>query len=150
MRFRKNVDTIDALIRITVGLTGVAWGTAEMMKRRNQTTPFLITMCSAMKVAEGITRYCPMKDVLERGSQGLMEGSKQAMESVRNTVQGIRGQASELKKYRAADDQEPHQRQQDQQKRQDLNINKMGDLDLELGKEAISKQSIEEILENYK
>ncbi len=56
----KNVGTTDAILRITCGLFGVAWGTARMTRSPNDAMPVLITMASAMKVAEGITRFCPM------------------------------------------------------------------------------------------
>lgn len=83
MKIQKNVDTLDALLRITMGLTGVAWGTAEMIKRRNRTMPLLMTMCSAMKVAEGITRYCPVLDLMGKNSKGLMENSRTLMENMK-------------------------------------------------------------------
>lgn len=53
---KKNVGTIDALLRITCGLVGLAWSAS----RSRRGFPFLFAMMSAMKVAEGITRYCPM------------------------------------------------------------------------------------------
>ncbi len=56
---RKNVGTIDATIRITMGLLGLAYGIGKMSQRRGRTPWFLMAM-SAMKVAEGTTRYCPM------------------------------------------------------------------------------------------
>ncbi|MGE5702693.1 MAG: DUF2892 domain-containing protein [Clostridia bacterium] len=56
---KKNVGKIDALIRITVGLSGLAYA-AGKMSRRPYRTPGLLMFLSAMKVAEGITRYCPV------------------------------------------------------------------------------------------
>ncbi|TCS92793.1 YgaP family membrane protein [Hazenella coriacea] len=53
---KKNVGTIDAIIRISCGLVGLAWSAS----RSRRGFPFLFAMMSAMKVAEGITRYCPM------------------------------------------------------------------------------------------
>lgn len=60
MKVEKNVGTIDALVRITLGLTGLAWATARMVRRRGGTGAGLIALLSAMKVAEGTTRFCPM------------------------------------------------------------------------------------------
>lgn len=68
---KKNVGTLDAIMRITVGLTGVAWGTAKMVKQPYRSLPVIVTVASAMQVAEGITRYCPMLDLLKMNSQRL-------------------------------------------------------------------------------
>lgn len=50
---------MDAVIRITFGLLGLAYG-AGRMSRRPYKTPGLLMFLSAMKVAEGVTRFCPM------------------------------------------------------------------------------------------
>lgn len=57
---QKNVGTFDAIMRITLGLVGLAWSTSRMTKRPYRSLPFWIAILSAMKVAEGITRFCPM------------------------------------------------------------------------------------------
>lgn len=59
---KKNVGTIDAIMRITCGLTGLAWATSRMVRRPYRSMPMIMAALSAMKVAEGITRYCPMLD----------------------------------------------------------------------------------------
>ncbi|GAA4725567.1 YgaP family membrane protein [Brevibacillus fulvus] len=56
---KKNIGTIDASLRITVGLLGLAYGIGKM-NRRPYRTPWLLMTLSAMKVAEGFTRFCPM------------------------------------------------------------------------------------------
>jgi hypothetical protein len=56
---QKNVGTVDAIIRITAGLVGLAYGVGRM-SRRPYRTPWLLMTLSAMKVAEGVTRFCPM------------------------------------------------------------------------------------------
>jgi hypothetical protein len=56
---RKNVGTMDAILRITFGLLGLAYGVGRM-NRRPYRTPWLLMAMSAMKVAEGMTRFCPM------------------------------------------------------------------------------------------
>lgn len=62
---QKNVGTFDALIRITCGLTGLAWGVSRMIRHPHRGLPVAVTMASAMKVAEGVTRYCPMLAMLQ-------------------------------------------------------------------------------------
>lgn len=49
---QKNVGQLDAYMRISGGLTLLGWG---IMKR---STPAVAI--GAMKVAEGVTRFCPM------------------------------------------------------------------------------------------
>ena len=56
---KKNVGTFDATMRITWGLTGLAWGISRMIRYPHRGMPLFITMLSAMKVAEGVTRWCP-------------------------------------------------------------------------------------------
>lgn len=56
---QKNVGTVDATIRITLGLLGLAYGVGKMTRRPHR-TPWLLMTMSAMKVAEGVTRFCPM------------------------------------------------------------------------------------------
>lgn len=59
---RKNVGTIDATIRITLGLIGLAYGIGKMSRRGR--TPWMLLGLSAMKVAEGVTRYCPTLNMI--------------------------------------------------------------------------------------
>lgn len=57
---KKNVGTWDAIIRITLGMAGLAWSTARMVRWPYRGLPLLVALLSGMKVAEGITRFCPM------------------------------------------------------------------------------------------
>jgi hypothetical protein len=70
---KKNVNTLDAYMRITVGLTGVAWGIARMVHQPHRNFPMAVTMLSAMKVAEGITRFCPMLALFNTSSREVAE-----------------------------------------------------------------------------
>lgn len=69
---KKNVGTIDAITRITIGLTGVAWGTARMVHNPHGNLPMLVTLASAMRVAEGVTRFCPMLALFNTSSENMM------------------------------------------------------------------------------
>lgn len=60
---------MNALIRITVGLTVVAWSTAKLVKRPWRDSYLIMTMLGAMKVAEGIVRFCPLTLLYERYMQ---------------------------------------------------------------------------------
>jgi hypothetical protein len=60
----KNIGTFDALGRITCGLVGLAWCASKSRRY----FPYLIATISAMKVAEGITRYCPMLALVHKST----------------------------------------------------------------------------------
>jgi len=91
---RKNVGTLDAAIRITVGLLGLAAAIGRM-SRRPYRTPWMLMFLSAMKVAEGITRFCPMlysMGLSTRDREGL-KLLKQAIGSRRQAGSSSSGQA---------------------------------------------------------
>ncbi|MFI8493609.1 YgaP-like transmembrane domain [Peribacillus butanolivorans] len=73
MKFKQNISIINALMRITCGFTFLSWATAKMVKKpwKNQSYLFVV-MISAMKIGEGILRYCPIVDAMENG-QTLMK-----------------------------------------------------------------------------
>lgn len=73
---KKNVGTIDAITRITCGLAGLAWATARMVRHPYRSMPMIMAVLSGMKVAEGITRYCPMLEMF--GVNTLSEKEKGA------------------------------------------------------------------------
>ncbi|MCD8511271.1 MAG: DUF2892 domain-containing protein [Bacillus sp. (in: Bacteria)] len=62
---RQNIGLVNALVRITCGLTIVAWATSKLVKRPYETMPFVACILGAMKVAEGITRFCPLTYLFE-------------------------------------------------------------------------------------
>ncbi|WP_416151937.1 DUF2892 domain-containing protein [Salipaludibacillus sp. HK11] len=57
---KPNIGTLNALIRITCGFTLLGWGTAKLVKRSHNSSPILAMIMGSMKVAEGITRFCPI------------------------------------------------------------------------------------------
>lgn len=64
---QKNIGTIDAILRITCGLAMLAW----CASRSRREFPCFIAIVSAMKVAEGITRFCPILFLLNKNSLSL-------------------------------------------------------------------------------
>jgi hypothetical protein len=66
MNITKNIGILNALIRITIGLTVLSWSTAKMVKFPWRDSYLFIAICGAMKVAEGIVRFCPVTALLER------------------------------------------------------------------------------------
>lgn len=66
MKVKENIGTINALIRITAGLTLLALGATKLTRMPWRNTYLFIMICGAMKVAEGIVRYCPITALLQR------------------------------------------------------------------------------------
>ncbi|QOS98876.1 DUF2892 domain-containing protein [Brevibacterium sp. JNUCC-42] len=60
MSMKKNVGTVDAFIRITMGLVGFGCAISKMSTYRYGRKPYGLLLLSAMRVAEGITRFCPI------------------------------------------------------------------------------------------
>lgn len=58
---KPNLNNIEAIMRITCGLTGLAWSTARLSRRCLSPFSIMIATMSAMKVAEGVTKFCPIK-----------------------------------------------------------------------------------------
>jgi hypothetical protein len=87
---KQNINIVNALIRITLGLTVVAWSTAKIVKRPWRDSYLIMTMLGAMKVAEGILRFCPLTLLYEKYVQ---DESKQSLadccNSSRDSMEGI-------------------------------------------------------------
>lgn len=66
MNVTKNIGILNALIRITIGLTVLSWSTAKMVKFPWRDSYLFMAICGAMKVAEGIVRFCPVTALFER------------------------------------------------------------------------------------
>ncbi|MET3683211.1 hypothetical protein ABID56_001302 [Alkalibacillus flavidus] len=63
---KQNIGTINALIRITLGFFLMSYGSVRAVKRPWNQRYWLLILIAAMKVAEGIVRYCPMTDFAKR------------------------------------------------------------------------------------
>lgn len=72
---KKNIGRVDAMMRISAGLTLLAWSTAKMAKKEPTGGQLFLAFMGAQKVAEGATRYCPMTHAL--GLQKKKEKQKQ-------------------------------------------------------------------------
>ena len=67
---KKNIGTYNSMLRISFGLTLVAYSTAKMAREGTSAAQLGLAFTGAQKVAEGITYYCPVADALH------LEGSK--------------------------------------------------------------------------
>ena len=72
MNVKQNIGIMNALIRITVGLTTLSWATAKLVKRPWRNSYLFIAFLAAMKVGEGIVKYCPMTDVIQNQMNQMM------------------------------------------------------------------------------
>lgn len=63
---KPNIGLVNAMIRMTFGFTILAWVTAKMVKRPWRDSYFWVAMIAGMKVAEGITRFCPLTALFEK------------------------------------------------------------------------------------
>lgn len=66
MNVKPNIGIVNALIRITIGLSVLAWSTAKHTKMPWRDSYILLGVLGAMKVAEGIVRFCPIVALFER------------------------------------------------------------------------------------
>lgn len=62
---RANIGIVNALIRITCGLTLLSWATVKYCKKPWRESVLLLMAVGAMKVAEGILRFCPITFLFE-------------------------------------------------------------------------------------
>lgn len=87
MNVKPNIHLMNALIRITIGLTVVAWGTAKLVKRPWRDSYLLMILLGAMKVGEGIVRYCPVTALYQK----YMEtgANQNGQDSSRNSMEGL-------------------------------------------------------------
>ena len=73
MNVRPNIGILNSLLRITMGLTILAWSTSKMVKRPWRDSYLFMAMMGAMKVGEGIVRYCPVTALFEKGQEMMEE-----------------------------------------------------------------------------
>lgn len=73
MNITKNIGIVNALIRITLGLTLLSWSTAKMVKFPWRDSYLFVALCGAMKVAEGIVRFCPVTALFENCQEIMKE-----------------------------------------------------------------------------
>lgn len=80
MKTSPNIGIINALIRITCGLTMVAFFSAKLSRKPWCNSYLIMILIGAMKVAEGIVRYCPVTELIKKCpflmGQGMMGQDK--------------------------------------------------------------------------
>jgi hypothetical protein len=89
LNVKQNINIVNALIRITVGLTVVAWSTAKLVKRPWRDSWLIMAMLGAMKVAEGIVRFCPLTLLYERYAQNEQKQHISGSCASRDSMEGL-------------------------------------------------------------
>lgn len=56
---KPNIGIVQAMIRIAAGVSMVGYATAALVTKPKQLTVHLTLLAGAIKIAEGIVRYCP-------------------------------------------------------------------------------------------
>ncbi|MDQ0163224.1 YgaP family membrane protein [Bacillus alveayuensis] len=62
---KQNIGIVNSLVRITFGLTMLCWACAKYVKTPWRDSLLLVIFASAMKVGEGILRFCPITFMFE-------------------------------------------------------------------------------------
>lgn len=70
---KQNIGTLNSLVRISCGLTMLAYATATMTRKPYSGIPVFIAMAGAMKVAEGIVRFCPLTYAFKKQIEEMEE-----------------------------------------------------------------------------
>ncbi|WP_254901684.1 YgaP family membrane protein [Thalassobacillus devorans] len=68
-RIKPNIGILNALVRITAGFTMLSFCTIRALKRPYSDTNMLWIIIGAMKVAEGIVRFCPVTAIVQQTMQ---------------------------------------------------------------------------------
>src|SRR3954470_5249502 len=90
MSVKPNIGVLNALIRITLGLTILAWSTSKLVKQPWRDSYLFVAMCGAMKVAEGIVRFCPVTALIER-CQTMMPEPEKKQTNQPSSMDGMEG-----------------------------------------------------------
>lgn len=77
MTIKPNIGILNSLIRISLGFTLLAWTTAKMVKRPWRDSYLFVSLLAAMKIAEGIVRYCPLTALFENWGDNQENTRKQ-------------------------------------------------------------------------
>ncbi|MCM3762047.1 DUF2892 domain-containing protein [Alkalihalobacillus oceani] len=81
---KPNIGRVDALCRITAGFTLLAWSTAKLGRNPSHALPLLGAVMGGMKVAEGITRFCPLVYLAEQRSSSFPHEQSSAQQQQAN------------------------------------------------------------------
>jgi Protein of unknown function (DUF2892) len=70
---KPNIGIINALLRITCGLSVLAWATSKYCKKPWRDSYLVVIILGAMKVGEGILRFCPITYLFENSNRSFFD-----------------------------------------------------------------------------
>ena len=76
---KPNISIVNALIRITIGFTILAYASSKLTRRNCNFSVFFLIIMSAMRIGEGILRFCPMTAFCKR-CMVMMDKSEDGIE----------------------------------------------------------------------
>ncbi|KGA95510.1 hypothetical protein AJ85_00715 [Alkalihalobacillus alcalophilus ATCC 27647 = CGMCC 1.3604] len=76
---KQNIGICDALIRITIGFVLLAWTGSKCANRHTRDFPLIAGLIGALKVAEGITRFCPVIYLVQKQKGYKQESPNEAV-----------------------------------------------------------------------
>jgi len=92
----QNISIRNALVRITMGLSMIAYGTSHFIKNPSSNRGHMMIVLGAMKAAEGTLRYCPTKALLNTSIKDIMSENgalgnrgNSAMQNVGSAMQNV-------------------------------------------------------------
>lgn len=86
MMQQANLSEKNAFCRFAMGTSLTAFGIAKVSRNPNCTKGRLMIALGAMKMAEGIFKYCPAKALMSTNMQNAMNTSMQSMFSGQNSM----------------------------------------------------------------
>lgn len=86
MMQQANLSEKNAFCRFAMGTGLTAFGIAKVSRNPNCTKGRLMIALGAMKMAEGLFKYCPTKSILNSNMQNAMNTSMQSMFSGQNSM----------------------------------------------------------------
>ncbi|MET4563197.1 DUF2892 domain-containing protein [Lysinibacillus parviboronicapiens] len=86
MMHQANLSDKNAFSRFVLGTSMTAFGIAKVSRNPDCTKGRLMIALGAMKMAEGVFKYCPTKALLSSNMQSAMSTSMQSMLSGQNSM----------------------------------------------------------------
>ena len=88
----QNLSTRNALARLSLGLSMLAYGTAKLARNPHCNKGRMMVALGAMKAAEGTVKYCPMKAMMQQ--QGMM-GQTGVMPEINKLMKDFAGRGTQ-------------------------------------------------------
>ena len=79
MKFQPNISIINALLRITCGFTFLSWSIVKMSRKPWNDSYLIISMLAGMKIGEGILRYCPVVELMNKYQNDVDENEEEVI-----------------------------------------------------------------------